>query len=194
MSDPGSVRRSRLSRWSDTRMLLCSDGSIVAESVDTVLRERMFESILRSVESVDSVWVPGDRASYAVAMEHGAFLWSGGLKRRYMRKMVFLVALLQLWNTEQRKKLPVPWKLAFAKESSFFPATTDPSSVETNADVDNIEAVLTHVSNTVNAQKIVLKCRSCGSDQIEDVAIQTRSADEGMTYFHRCCICSATFR
>lgn len=174
-------------------MLLCSDGAIVSETLNTDMREHMFRMLCEVLDEVDPSWVPIRRDRYALALEHGVLLWSGGLRRRYMRKMVFVYAVLKMWNVHMVKKLPPPWKFAFAREASFSPRLRN-ANEDDSGRVEEVERVLTHISSLADKSKRSLKCKSCGSDQIEDVAIQTRSADEGMTYFHRCCICSSTFK
>lgn len=39
-----------------------------------------------------------------------------------------------------------------------------------------------------------IKCRKCGSRRILSHSLQTRSADEGETFFHFCTECSARWR
>ena len=150
--------------------------------VDVELRVAIRDEIARAVASRAR-----DPLRYASAVEHGMLLWSGALEQRYRRKAVAVLEVLRMGF------LPTPWRFAFMRETSFMPGNADAVDLR-----DQVEETLTSVEGALRGmagpREKKDRCPICESDEIEMPAIQSRSADEGMTYVRRCCSCGHVYR
>lgn len=130
-------------------------------------------------------------AEYAAQVEHGLMLWSGGRERAYRRKALVLLEVLR--RRDITLNTP-PYALAFCRELTFAQHARDMAERRdaTASTIAGVEGALKRRSTSTTTAKV--RCPNCGGDEVEEVAIQARSADEGMVYRHVCCTCMHQFK
>lgn len=133
----------------------------------------------------------------ASAIEHGIAVWSEGRSKPYRRKLYSI-----LWAIRNERRLFAkhdPWELAWVKEDSLIS-----NSGTTKRDTDSSVALSAKLQQTISLIEKDLKeqlkqfslrrCPRCRSQDLERIAVQTRSADEGMTQMMQCTSCYHRFR
>lgn len=164
----------------------------------------------------------GDAATpeaVAHVVEHGIAVWSEAKARQYARKLYSL-----LWALRSEPNLLAradPWDLAFLREESLIQSSSWAAGNEAGAvalatstaaspqgSLQNAqERNLQHINEIVDKLQAELKervervsvvakkaCPRCGSHETERIAVQTRSADEGMTQMLQCTACGQRVR
>lgn len=144
-------------------------------------------------------------AAVAQAIEHGIAVWSEARGRQYARKLYSI-----LWALHCDPGLlgrADPWDLAYLREESLIQQQQIAGAAsgsgaapcqerklqQINAEMDLLQARL---KERVEAVSVVAKraCPRCGSHETERIAVQTRSADEGMTQMLQCTSCGQRVR
>jgi DNA-directed RNA polymerase subunit M/transcription elongation factor TFIIS len=137
---------------------------------------------------------------FASAIEHGIAVWSEGRSKPYRRKLYSI-----LWAIRNERKLFArhdPWDLAWIKEdalissglSSKITRDHDSSSIALST---KLHGTITHIEADLKEQLkrfTLRRCPRCQSQDFERIAVQTRSADEGMTQMLQCTACNHRFK
>jgi DNA-directed RNA polymerase subunit M/transcription elongation factor TFIIS len=143
----------------------------------------------------------------ARAIEHGVAVWSEARSRQYARKLYSI-----LWALRCDPALLAradPWDLAFLREESLIHAQgagrraeqpQQPQQPPSQEPLQQVTAMLDALQETLKKRvervSVVAKraCPRCGSHETERIAVQTRSADEGMTQMLQCTACGQRVR
>jgi DNA-directed RNA polymerase subunit M/transcription elongation factor TFIIS len=126
----------------------------------------------------------------ARALEHGVAVWSETKAKPYARKLYSI-----LWALRCEDRLlqrTDPWELAFLREESLVredSSTFHQTLAALNTKLDVLEGEL-----KARIAQPRRPCPRCGSTDMERIAVQTRSADEGMTMMLQCTQCSQRVR
>lgn len=134
----------------------------------------------------------------ASAVEHGVAVWSELKEKVYQRKLYSL-----LWAIRSLPRLVVtydPWDLAWIKEEVFaddsgLAKSTNSSDPTNSLNLDGLsfaEQLIKQRMADTGVRRMV--CPKCRSKEIERIAVQTRSADEGMTQMKQCTMCYHRWR
>lgn len=152
--------------------------------------------LLRRLRDMRSDLTSRDVAS---AIEHSIAVWSEGRSKPYRRKLYSV-----LWAIRNDKKLFVkhdPWDVAWIKEDSLIEngSTRAKARAEesTIAISRKLHATITSIEADIKQQLqqfSLRRCPRCNSSDFERIAIQIRSADEGMTQLLQCTACNHRFR
>jgi DNA-directed RNA polymerase subunit M/transcription elongation factor TFIIS len=129
-------------------------------------------------------------AAVARAIEHGIAVWSEGKAKPYARKLYSILAALRV--EERLLARHEPWELAFLKEETLIreeSSAAQQTLAAVTARLDALEAQL-----KARIEKPRRACPRCGSTDMERIAVQTRSADEGMTMMLQCTSCQQRVR
>lgn len=157
----------------------------------------------------------------AQAIEHGVAVWSEARGRQYARKLYSILWALRCDpNLLARAD---PWDFAFLREESLIHAQAPPPTFHAGtsrsdqaaaaapaapaAPHQSQERKMQQVTGMIDALQEALKkrvervsvvakraCPRCGSHETERIAVQTRSADEGMTQMLQCTACGQRVR
>lgn len=177
-------------------MIVCG---LASRDTIGVLRERALQQLIASVTSFsrnhDGDAFDDDEGlvtEIASAVEHGVAVWSELKEKVYQRKMYSL-----LWAIRSLPRLVVtydPWDLAWIKEEVF--ADDSGLAKTTNSlNLDGLsfaEQLIKQRMADTGVRRMV--CPKCKSKEIERIAVQTRSADEGMTQMKQCTMCYHRWR
>jgi len=140
---------------------------------------------------------------FASAIEHSILVWSERRSRQYVRKLYSILWVIRKDPTILRRF--DPWDIAYVKEDMM---TTEAESATREDDASGGESMLNTIRPKISQLETVLKervkaamassrkrkCPRCGSEDLERIALQLRSADEGMTTMMQCTSCSHRFR
>lgn len=146
---------------------------------------------------------PVSSNEFAGAIEHGIAVWSEGKSKQYSRKLYSLLYSIRKDPGVFRRF--DPWDLAYVKEEVLMIRTASDEDGIRNPHIDLLE---THVKPRLAKLEEVLKervrkasgsvrsrtCPRCGSPDLERIALQLRSADEGMTTMMQCTVCNHRFK
>lgn len=150
------------------------------------------QALLRSASRESTRRFTSPRAA-AMAIEHGVAVWSETKAKPYARKLYSI-----LWALRCEDRLLSrhdPWELAFVREESLVR--------EEEAKTAGIQQTVAALSAKLDALEVQLKariqeprrpCPRCGSTDMERIALQTRSGDEGMTTMLQCTHCHQRVR
>jgi DNA-directed RNA polymerase subunit M/transcription elongation factor TFIIS len=132
----------------------------------------------------------------ASAIEHGIAVWSEGRSKPYRRKLYSI-----LWAIRNERRLFVrhdPWDLAWIKEDSLISNSTSASSAASSIALSaKMQQTIAMIENDLKEQLkqfSLRRCPRCRSEDLERIAVQIRSADEGMTQMMQCTSCFHRFR
>jgi DNA-directed RNA polymerase subunit M/transcription elongation factor TFIIS len=142
-------------------------------------------------------------AEFAGAIEHGIAIWSEGKSKQYGRKLYSILYSIRKDPTVFKRF--DPWDLAYVKEEVLMVRTAYDEDGARSVNSDLFETV---VKSKISALEEILKarvskasgfaksrtCPRCGSSDLERIALQLRSADEGMTTMMQCTGCSHRFK
>lgn len=187
-------------------MIVCGLGSrdAIAAQRENGL-QALIASITRSSRNHDGDAFDDDEGlvtEIASAVEHGVAVWSELKEKVYQRKMYSL-----LWAIRSIPRLIVtydPWDLAWIKEEVFAddsglakstaaePCTTGPTNSLNLDGLSFAEQLVKQRMADTGVRRMV--CPKCKSKEIERIAVQTRSADEGMTQMKQCTMCYHRWR
>jgi DNA-directed RNA polymerase subunit M/transcription elongation factor TFIIS len=147
----------------------------------------------------------GDAAkptSVAMVIEHGIAVWSEAKCKQYARKLYSILWALRCEPLVLSRA--DPWDLAFLREESLIQTVPEEGSSSLQNAHDHklqeigamIDALQRELKERVEKVSVVAKraCPRCGSNETERIAVQTRSADEGMTQMLQCTSCGQRVR
>lgn len=143
------------------------------------------------------------RTEFAGAIEHGIAVWSEGKNKQYTRKLYSLLYSIRKDPGIFRRF--DPWDLAYVKEEILMIKTASDEDGMSNPHVDLLETrVKPKLAKLEEALKERVRkasglrgsrtCPRCGSSDLERIALQLRSADEGMTTMMQCTGCNHRFK
>jgi DNA-directed RNA polymerase subunit M/transcription elongation factor TFIIS len=205
-------------------MLCCGNvGEKFEEIVETEVTDRLRSHSIRVLEQSvgPNMFLRHKRhrhvtlPEFASAIEHGILVWSERRSRQYMRKLYSIMWVIRKDPAIFRRF--DPWDIAYVKEDAMTPdegvrgegdggeagggeggggeGGRGPSSLESiRPKIARLEAVLKERVKAAMASTTKRKCKRCGSEDLERIALQLRSADEGMTTMMQCTSCSHRFR
>jgi DNA-directed RNA polymerase subunit M/transcription elongation factor TFIIS len=147
----------------------------------------------RLVQRVKSMRSDLTAQQIASAIEHGMAVWSEGRSKPYRRKLYSI-----LWAIRNEKKLFAkydPWDLSWIKEDVLI---SNSRNREHNINLSPcFNDLISRVESDLKLQLqkfSVRRCPRCKSQDLERIAVQTRSADEGMTQMLQCTSCNHRFK
>lgn len=133
---------------------------------------------------------------FAGAIEHGIAVWSEAKTKTYRRKLYSI-----LWAMRDDPNLFTrfdPWDLAYIKEDLLLVA--DSAAASSSGPLSVVE-VVSDLEKALKERLVLHKgsssqraCTRCGSTDLERIALQLRSADEGMTQMMQCTSCNHRFK
>lgn len=132
---------------------------------------------------------------FASAIEHGVAVWSEAKTKTYRRKLYSI-----LWAMRNDPNLFTrfdPWDLAYVKEDLLLvsdSASSASSHLSIGEVIGDLEKALKERLNLHKSSSSQRKCSRCGSTDLERIALQLRSADEGMTQMMQCTSCNHRFK
>lgn len=115
----------------------------------------------------------------AQCMEESVYAWSGGDDGAYKRKLTSVLLM-----PSQQAMECAPWDIGF---------TTHMVRHDADESEQALQASIETECKAKQSTQATLRCPWCRGEEIELFAAQTRSADEGMTYRYRCCLCGHKF-
>lgn len=133
---------------------------------------------------------------FASAIEHGIAVWSEARSKSYRRKLYSILWAMR--NDSLIFSRFDPWDLAYVKEDLLLVSSGSREAGYTKVS-EKSEAVVSEVERILKERLRILEvkaraCPRCGSTELERIALQLRSADEGMTQMMQCTSCNHRFK
>jgi DNA-directed RNA polymerase subunit M/transcription elongation factor TFIIS len=136
---------------------------------------------------------------FAAAIEHGIAVWSEAKSKSYRRKLYSILWAMR--NDSHLFSRYDPWDLAYVKEDLLLPVSHSTAEPHTHAhdhsaaDDETISALEKMLKERLRCLEVKVRaCPKCGSTELERIALQLRSADEGMTQMMQCTSCNHRFK
>jgi len=171
-----------------------SGSAAEASVLTTETRGSAVQNILRALtRGGGGVLIPvrfQSPAAVARAIEHGIAVWSENKARPYARKLYSILAALRV--EERLLVRHEPWEIAFLREETLIREESSAAQQTLAAVTARLDALEAQLKSRIEQPR--RPCPRCGSTDMERIAVQTRSADEGMTMMLQCTSCHQRVR